>query len=430
MTKISRRNFSHWLGGLALTAAGAAAATSLFPALTIGAKRQRAVVIGGGAGGAVAARRLVRDFTGIDVTLIEANKNYVACFYSNRYVGGLRSLSAVTHGYGAFAESGITVVNAHAAAVDGDKKTVVLAGGDSIAFDRLIMSPGVDFKFDAIDGYDEKATAIIPHAYKADVQVTVLRRQLEAMNDGGLFVITAPKRPYRCPPAPYERAAMAAHYFKKHKPRSKILILDSKDEYPLSEALSPLWERFYPGMVEWIPAEFGGQIQAVDIPSRTLITGEEKYKADVANIIPDQRAADIAHTSGLTDDSGWCPVDAHTFESSLVPGVHLIGDAIDAGDMSKSAFSAASQGRAAAAAVGAALTGKPATESRLANTCYFLIKPGHGLKLGGTYKATNKGVKGLTGFASGPGEDDATRKKQAEDGDVWYDNMIREMFGK
>ncbi|NQU61639.1 MAG: FAD-dependent oxidoreductase [Rhodospirillales bacterium] len=396
----------------------------------LGGKRGRVVVLGGGAGGAVAARRLAREFTNIDVTLIEANRNYQACFYSNRYVGGLRSLDAVTHGYEALALSGITVVHARAVAVDGSKKAVALAGGDRIAYDRLIMSPGVDFKFDTINGYDEKAAAIIPHAYKADAQVAVLKRQLDAMKDGGLFVISAPRRPYRCPPAPYERAAMVAHYFKNHKPRSKILILDSKDEYPLSEALSPLWERFYPGMVEWVPAEFGGHVQAVDVKSRTLITSEEKYKADVANIIPDQHAADIARQSGLADASGWCPVDANTFESTLIPGIHLIGDAIDGGDMSKSAFSTASQGRACAAAVGAALTGGAAKDSRLANTCYFLIAPGHGLKLGGTYKATNEGITGLTGFASGPGEDDALRKTIANEGDAWYTAAIREMFGK
>lgn len=411
-----------------MTCAGSG--TSLFSKPALSGKRQRAVVIGGGAGGTIAARRLARDFADIDVTLIEANRNYTACFYSNRFVGGLRSLESVTHEYRALALSGITVVQARAAAVDGDRKAVILEGGGKIKYDRLVMSPGVDFKFDTIDGLDESTIDVFPHAYKADARIGVLKRQLDAMKDGGLFVISAPKRPYRCPPAPYERAAMAAYYFKKHKPRSKIIILDSKDEYPLSEALSELWERFYPGMVEWVPAEFGGQVRAVDGKTRTLITGDEKFKADVANVIPDQHAADIARKSGLADDSGWCPVDARTFESTQIPGIHLIGDAIDAGDMSKSAFSAASQGRACAAAVGAALTGAAAKKSPLANTCYFLIYPEHGLKLGGRYKATDEGVLGVSGFVSEPGEDDDLRKANAAEGDAWYAAAVREMFGK
>lgn len=426
MKPFTRRKF----GKLAAAAATAAIGRGLFPRPALGGGRPKAVIIGGGAGGAVAARRLAQDFQGIDVTLIEANKQYTACFFASRYLGGLRTLADVTHGYSNLAanHNNITVINATATAIDGDKGAVVLEDGTRIGYDRLIVAPGIDFKFGLIDGYDEKTTDLFPHAYKADAQVSILKRQLEAMDDGGIFAISSPSRPYRCPPAPYERAAMVAYYLKKHKPRSKILILDSKDEFPMSEVMSVVWERFYPGMIEWIPAEFGGKIRAVDGKAKTLISDDERFTADVLNIIPDQHAGRIARVAGLAGKNGWCPIDAKTFESRLVPGVHVVGDAIDPGDMSKSAFSANSQARACAAAVGAALTGTKAPVLPLANTCFFLVAPNHGLKLGGAYKATPEGLAGVSGYLSQVGEDEDTRKETADEGNAWYANVTKEMF--
>ncbi len=292
-----------------------------------------------------------------------------------------------------------------------------------------MLSPGIDFKFGLIEGYDESAVAAMPHAYKADRGVQILKAQLAAMRDGGVFIISAPRRPYRCPPGPYERAAMAAYYMKKAKPRSKILILDAKNEFPMSEAMTEVWDRFYPGMIEWLPEEFGGRVRAVDVKNRTLITGDGKHVADVANIIPDQHAGRIAHAAGVAGKNGWCPVDPVTFESALKPGIHVVGDAIDPGDMSKSAFSASSQGRACAAAVGAALTGQAAAKLPLTNTCFFLGARGHGLKVGGTYKAEAGRLAGVTGFGSEPGEDDATRRATAAEGDAWFAAITGEMFG-
>ena len=425
MKPYTRRNF----GKLAGAAATAAIGRGIWPGPALGQSKPKAVIIGGGAGGATAARRLAEDFQDIDVTLIEANKQYTACFFASRYLGGIRTLADVTHGYRKLAANpAITVINAAAAAIDGDKKTVILGDGTRLGYDRLIVAPGIEIKFDLIDGYDEKTTDLFPHAYKADAQISILKKQLEAMDDGGLFAISSPSRPYRCPPAPYERAAMAAFYLKKHKPRSKIQILDSKDEFPMSEVMSEVWDKFYPGMIEWVPAEFGGKIRAVDVKAKTLISSEERFTADVLNIIPDQHAGRIAQVSGLAGKNGWCPIHAKTFESRLIPGIHVVGDAIDPGDMSKSAFSANSQARACAAAVGAALTGKKAAKSPLTNTCFFLVSQDHGLKLGGTYKPTPEGLAGLSGYLSQVGEDLDTRLETAKEGDAWYAAVTKEMF--
>ena len=414
------------LGMAAVTAAG----KSLFSKPALGGAKPRAVVIGGGAGGATAARHLAQDFTGIDVTLVEANKRYTACFFSNRFIGGIRTLDSITHGYGGLASKfGITVVNDRATAIDAGKRTVVLQGGRTLPYDRLVVAPGVDFRPDAIEGYDERAQETMPHAYRADRQVAILKRQLEAMPDGGLFAITAPRRPYRCPPAPYERATMAAYYLKQAKPRSKIMILDAKDEFPMSEVLNEVWDRFYPGMIEWVPAEFGGALRAVDGKTRSLITADGTIKPDVANVIPEQYAGRIAHQAGLADKTGWCRVDPRTFESAIHPAIHLVGDAIDPGDMSKSAYSANSQARACAQAVGRALTGAKGKPAGLTNTCFFLAARGHGLKVGGTYEPGAGRIKGVTGFASQPGEDDDLRRATAAEGDAWFATVTREMFG-
>ena len=402
---------------------------SVLPNFSLGGAKPRVVVLGGGAGGASVASYLARNFKNFDITLIEANRQYTACFFASRYLGGMRPLADVTFGYQTLAANNdISVIHATATGIDGVKKAVILSNGARVSYDRLIAAPGIGFKYDLIDGYDEKTAEMFPHAYQADAQVTTLKKQLDAMEDGGVFAISSPPRPYRCPPAPYERAAMVAYYMKNHKPRSKILILDAKDEFPMSEVMSEVWERFYADMIEWIPAEFGGNIRAFDAKAKTLISAEEKFTADVVNIIPAQHAGPIAHAAGLTDNTGYCPVNSLTFESKFVPGVHVIGDAIDPGDMSKSAFSANSQARYCAAVVGATLTGKTPPKLPLTNTCFFVAAKDHGLKLGGTYKPSPQGLTGLSGYLSQIGEDDATRRQTANDGDAWFAAVIKEMF--
>jgi NADPH-dependent 2,4-dienoyl-CoA reductase/sulfur reductase-like enzyme len=425
MKTFTRRTFARLLGASA-TLAGS---SSVWPKFALGGAKPRVVVLGGGAGGAIAAGYLARNFKNIHITLIEANRRYTACFFASRYLGGLSPLADVTHGYETLAaNNGISVIHATAIGIDGVKKAVVLSDGARVPYDRLIAAPGIGFKYDLIDDYDEKTAERFPHAYLADAQISILKRQLEAMEDGGVFAISSPPRPYRCPPAPYERAAMVAYYMKRHKPRSKIVILDAKDEFPMSEVMSEVWERFYGGMIEWIPAEFGGNIRAFDAKAKTLISAEEKFTADVVNIIPAQHAGPIAHAAGLTDKTGFYPVNYLTFESRPIPSIHVVGDAIDPGDMPKSAFSANSQARACAAAVGAALTGATAAKLPLTNTCYFVAAKDHGLMLGGTYKPSPQELTGLSGYLSQVGEDDATRRQTATEGDTWYTAIIKEMF--
>jgi len=425
MNTFTRRTFTRLLGASATLIGG----SGVLPGFALGGARPRVVVLGGGAGGASAASYLARNFKAFDITLIEANRHYTACFFANRYLGGLRPLADVTFSYETLAtNTGISVIHAPATNIDAVKKAVVLGDGTRVPYDRLIASPGIGFKLDLIDGYDKKTAEIFPHAYRADAQVATLKRQLDAMPDGGVFAISSPPRPYRCPPAPYERAAMVAHYMKHHKPRSKILILDAKDEFPMSEVMSEVWERFYGDMIEWVPAEFGGNIQAFDAKTRTLISAEEKFTADVVNIIPAQHAGPIAHVAGLTDKTGYCPVNSMTFESKRAPGVHVIGDAIDPGDMSKSAFSANSQARYCAAVVGALLTGKTPPKLPLTNTCFFIAAKDHGLKLGGTYKPSGQGLTGLSGYLSQVGEDDTIRRQTADDGEAWFASITKEMF--
>ncbi|MEW8496820.1 MAG: FAD/NAD(P)-binding oxidoreductase, partial [Candidatus Thiodiazotropha taylori] len=225
-------------------------------------------------------------------------------------------------------------------------------------YDKLVVSPGVDFRYDKIDGYDAQAAEKIPHAWKAGPQTVTLRKQLEAMKDGGVCYIAAPPNPFRCPPGPYERAAQIAHYFKMHKPKSKVIILDAKDKFSKQGLFMQGYKKFYGDMVEWVSGAGGGIIEAIDANSRTLVGEVEEYKGDVVNLIPPQKAGKIAQIAGLADDSGWCPVNQKTFESKLHKDVYVIGDACIAGKMPKSGYAANSQGKVCAAAIVATLNGQ------------------------------------------------------------------------
>ena len=241
---------------------------------------------------------------------------------------------------------GINVVHDSVTAIDPVAKTVALEGGAKLPYDRVVVAPGIAFKYGTIEGYDEAATQTMPHAWNAGPQTKLLRQQLESMEDGGVFVLVAPPDPFRCPPGPYERASLVAYYFKQYKPRAKILILDAKDSFFEQDLFQDAWNRHYPGMIEWLPAQFTGGIKAVDVKGRSIKTAGDTFKAAVANVIPPQMAGQLAQQAGLADQSGWCPVDPMTFESKLQPGIHVVGDAASAGDMPKSAFAANSQAKA------------------------------------------------------------------------------------
>ncbi len=386
------------------------------------------VVIGGGPGGIAAARRLAAEAPEIELTLIEAETSYTSCYFSNHYIGGLQSFKSITHTYERLSER-LQVRHDRAIDVDAERHEVTLASGGTIAYDRLIVAPGIDFRLDVIEGYDETTAQIMPHAWRGGAQMRLLRQQLEAMDDGGLVLIAPPALPYRCPPGPYERACLVAQYLKQNKPRSKIVILDTKDKFAIQKLFEDSWQRFYPDLIEWLPAEFTGGLVAVDAQAGTVMSDDETFRPDVANIIPPQRAGVIAQRAGLTDESGWCPVNARTLASRLQPDIHVVGDAVDAGHLPRSAFAAGAQGKLCAAAVRAALTGGTVESSVLNNTCWSLVASDNAIKVGSRYQLSDNGFTELEETVSEPDETDAQRAATAREAEDWYAELSQEMFG-
>jgi sulfide dehydrogenase [flavocytochrome c] flavoprotein subunit len=418
----TRREF----GGLA----GTAMLTALSPRKVLGQSKARVVVIGGGVGGATVARYLAAGNSGVEVTLVEPKRRYITCFFSNLYLAGLRSIESLSHGYEALAQRyGITVIHDKAAAIDPVAKTVSLESGAKLPYDRLVLAPGIAFNFSGIDGYDEAAAEIMPHAWNAGPQSELLRRQLESMEDGGVFVLVVPPDPFRCPPAPYERASLIAYYFKQFKPKSKILILDAKDSFKAQDLFEDAWARHYPGMIEWLPAQFTGGIKAVDLKARSVLTAGDTYKVAVANVIPAQTAGELARQAGLADKSGWCPVDPVTFESTLQPGIHLVGDAIIGGDMPKSAFSANSQAKACTFAIAAALTGSEHFATHLFNSCYTFFAPDDAFSNAINFKPVAGKLKAVDTFLSKLDESPEIRRRAAHQAVGWYAAFTKDLFG-
>ena len=422
MTRFTRRSFI-----------ASASATLGLPAIAYGQSAARVVVIGGGFGGATAARYLKKASPQLNVTLVEPNRRFVTCPYSNLVIGGWRKLDTISFGYDKLAKAGITVVHDTAAAIEHDRKRVRLAGGRMISYDRLIVSPGIDLRWGAIAGYDEKAAQAMPHAWKAGDQTLLLRRQLEAMPDGGLFVISAPGNPFRCPPGPYERVSMVASYLKQSKPRSKILVLDAKENFSKQPLFQDAWAKLYPGMVEWVPVGKDGKVVKVDPKAKTLETEfGQVHKAAVANVIPPQMAGRIARDSGLADQSGWCPIDAMSFESKLVKGIHVVGDATIAAPMPKSGFAANSQAKVAAAAVVALLQDKALSPVGMVNTCYSHVGKDYAISVANVFRVTpDRGLIEVpdSGGTSPRQWEDENRRLESVYADGWYASITGDMFG-
>lgn len=426
MTTFNRRDFLKFGGGSVLVSG----ATLGLPTIATGATK-KVVVIGGGAGGAIAAKYVKKADSSIDVTLIEANKDYYSCFMSNEVIGGGRKIETIRHSYDNFKKHGINVVHSMATGVDVDKKTVTTASGDSFSYDRLIMSPGISLQFGAIEGYDEAAAEIMPHAWKAGPQTTLLRKKLTEMQDGGLVIVAPPANPFRCPPGPYERVSQMAHYLKANKPKSKILIIDAKDKFSKQGLFTQGWAARYEGMVEWVPAaDTGGGITSVDAGNMTVSTDFDDYKADVVNFIPPQKAGKIAQIAGVTDDSGWCPIDLATFESTIHAGIHVVGDSSIATGMPKSAYAANSQAKLCAASVVAALNEQEVGTPSYVNTCYSLIAPDYGISVAAVYKLAED-RSSIEKIAGGLTPSDATAdalRREVQYAYSWYDNIISDMF--
>ncbi|OCK54317.1 NAD(P)/FAD-dependent oxidoreductase [Bradyrhizobium sp. LMTR 3] len=422
--RISRRKFCS-----ASAAAAVTALASPLPALAQSAAR--IVVIGGGFGGASCARALKQIDPKLQVTLVEPNRTFTACPFSNNVIAGLRSIEEQKFGYDKIAASGINVVALEATTINAAARTVGLADGTSLAYDRLVLSPGIELRFDALSGYDEAAAAKMPHAWKAGEQTLLLRKQLEAMDDGGLVVIAAPANPFRCPPGPYERACLIAHYLKSKKPRSKLIILDAKDAFSKQRLFQNAWKELYPGMVEWISLSQGGKVNAVDPATNTLITDFGNHTAQVANVIPPQRAGRIAAIAGATDNTGWCAIDPVTFESRSAPNIHVIGDACLAGAMPKSAFSANAQAKTCASAIATLVAGRSPAAPKLINTCYSLAAPDYGVSIAGVYHPKNGTLADVEG-AGGVSPVEASRDFRAREADYaqsWFATITAEVFG-
>ena len=383
----------------------------------------RVVVVGGGFGGATVARYLRAWAPRVQVTLVEPAEGFVTCPFSNHYLAGLRSWDSISHGYDGLRAAGVQVIHARAEDVDGQRRSLRLHTGQELPWDRLVLSPGVDMRWGALECYDETAAELAPHAWKAGPQTLLLRRQLQAMPDSGVFVMVIPDNPFRCPPGPYERASLVAHYLRQHKPRSKLLLLDSKNNFSKKELFLQGWKALYGGMVEWVSIAQDGQVVRVDAQAREVETAfGARHRADVLNVIPPQKAGLIAERAGVVDASGWAPVRGEDFASQQVAGIHVLGDAALAGPIPKSGFAANNQGKVVAAALAAELSGQPAPTAWYANTCYSLLAPGYGISVAGVYRAQQGRIVdlphsvGVSPLDAPPGH----RAAEARHGAAWY----------
>lgn len=407
-----------------------AAAGALAAPMVRAQGKPRVVVVGGGAGGATAARYIAKDSDGaIDVTLIEPSRSYYTCFFSNLYIGGFREIDSLAHSYGTLASDfDVNVVHDWAVGVDRDAKTVTLASGASLPYDRLILSPGIDFVDDAVPGWSVASQNAMPHAYKGGSQTELLKAQIMAMPQGGTFAMVAPPNPYRCPPGPYERVSMVAHALKESNPTAKILILDPKPGFSKQALFEDGWSRHYSGMVERIGPDFGGENVSVNPDEMTVDIDGMVQKVDVCNVIPAQKAGHIAQVAGLTEDN-WAPVNAADLSSTMDENIHILGDSAAQGDMPKSGFSANSQAKVCANAIRGALTGSTVFPARFSNTCWSLIDANDGVKVGATYEATDEKIASVEGFISEVGESDEVREATYEESIGWYQAITEDMFG-
>ena len=407
--KLNRREFVKWMA--ASTGAAAVAGCAGMGGSSAG----RVVVIGGGYGGATAARYIKLWAPDIDVTLVERNDTFVSCPISNLVLGGNTQMGNITMGYEGLKARGVRIVRGEAVAVDASAKHVRLADGSSLAYDRVIASPGIDFIYDSIPGLKSAdARSRVLHAWKAGPETVALRKQLEAMRDGGVFVFHVPMAPYRCPPGPYERVCQVADYLKREKPRSKIIVLDSNPDIVSKKGLFlAAWNGTYKGMIDYRP---NSELADVDVKGMAVKLTFDSVKGDVLNVVPPHRAGDIALKTGLiTANQRWCGIDWTTCESVAVKGVHVLGDAtLSAPAMPKSASMANQHGKICAASVIAVLKGQPVhREPVIMNTCYSFVDGRSAMHVTSvhTYDAAQKTlvpVKGAGGVSTAASELEGT----------------------
>ena len=389
-----------------------AGAASLAGCASTPPSKGRVVVIGGGFGGATAAKYIRMWDPAIEVVLVERESGFTSCPISNMVLGGYASFADLAHSYDGLRRHGVQVVQDEALAVDPAKKTVRLRRGGEIAYERLVVSPGIDFLFEEIEGYQQAMNeGRVLHAWKAGPQTQALRRQLEGMRDGGVYVLSMSLAPFRCPPGPYERASVIAAYFKQHKPRSKVILLD---ENPDVVSKGPLfkraWAELYKGVLEY---RSNSKVVGVDGRTGTVRLEFDTLKGDVLNIIPPSRASDIAVQAGLiTHNRRWCDVDWRTMESKAVKGVHVLGDAtLSAAAMPKSGSMANNHAKIAAAAVVELLNGRAPAPMKILNTCYSFVSQKEAIRVSSVHEWDGKTltpVKGAGGVSAARSEAEAT----------------------
>ncbi len=427
MNTYDRRNFLKVMG-----AAGTVTGLGglVWPMRALASASGKVVVVGGGFGGATCARYLKRWGPQLDVTLVERNSRYVTCPFSNEVLSGALEISEITHEYGKIAAEGINVVHDEVTGIDAGGKSVSLKNGSPVKFDKLVLSPGIAFKWGVIENDRAAVRQAMPHAWKPGEQTLLLRQQLKAMRDGGTVIIVPPKKPFRCPPGPYERASLIAHYLKWNKPKSKILIVDANPTHSKQAAFHEGWKKEYGDMIEWIKDTDGGVITSANPADMTLRNefGDE-YKGDVINLIPYQKAGELVEQAGLTNKDGWCTVDMGTFESAEARDVHIIGDACVAGAMPKSGHSAASQAKNCAAVIVSTLAGDAPPQPTYANTCYSLIGPRYGISVAAVYRLEGGVITRVSGGVSKVGNSKQVHKNEARYARGWYKSITSDTFG-
>lgn len=427
--KLSRRDFSKLL----LTCAAGSTFGMIAPSRTAFAASNHVVIIGGGFGGATAAKYLRKLDPSLSITLVEPKTVFQTCPVSNWVITGLKTMPDITQSYSALRNRyRVNVLTDTAVAIHPSAATVKLQSGKTLHYDRLIVSPGIDFRWEAINGYSKNvAEKSMPHAFEAGPQTLLLRQQLLALKDGSNVLICPPANPLRCPAAPYERASLIAMYLSKYKPNSKVIILDSKEKFSKQELFMQGWERLYPGKIEWRAATAGGKVEKVDAAAMTVTTEFGEEPGGIINVIPPQKAGRIAVEAGLTDASGWCPVHPVTFESTIHPGIHVIGDACIAGDMPKSGFAASSQGKVASVAIVSLFRGQVPVAPSLVSTCYSLVGTDYAISVAGVYKLAEGGIVDIKG-SGGVTPMDADKNHLHQEATFawgWYKNITQDIWG-
>jgi sulfide dehydrogenase [flavocytochrome c] flavoprotein subunit len=430
MSKITRRDFVKASG--ALGAAAAMGITAGCNATSGGTKsasvaKGHVVVIGGGYGGAICAKYLRLADKGIRVTLIERDTTYYSCPFSNRVIAQLDSLDRLAFNYDGMKAHGVNVIHDTVTEVNASAHSVKTASGQTISYDKLVVSPGVELKYKSVAGYSKAVSDKAPHAWKAGPQTQLLADQVKAMKPGENFIIVAPPNPFRCPPGPYERASLVGHFLKRHKPGSKVIILDPKDKFSKQGLFQHGWKvNNLP--IEWVSAAQGGKVSSINVDAKEIEGEMETYKYGAASIIPPMHAGHIAHVAGLTNDKGWCPVDLGTFESTIHKDIYVIGDSSMATGMPKSGYAANTQAKVAAAVIADALGGPSAGEPRYTNTCYSFITPQYGISVAAVYRLQEdrKKIKSVGGGLTPiEGADNFMESIYAES---WYQNITSDMF--